>query len=124
MTYVDGFVLNIKKKNIEKYRKMAKDAGMIWKKFGALQYFECIGDDMNSAKKHGCLTFPKISKTKSDEVVFFSFIIYKSKAHRDSVNKKVMKYFNEKYSKKEQQKDMPFDMKKMAYGGFKPIVEY
>jgi uncharacterized protein YbaA (DUF1428 family) len=122
MTYVDGFVLVVPKKNIAKYRKMAHDGGKVWMKHGALQYIECAGDDL-SPKMGGMsfpLTFPKMAKTKPSETVMFSFIVYKSKAHRDSVNAKVMKdpaMNNPKYKK------MPFDMKKMAYGGFKSLVD-
>jgi len=120
MGYVDGFVLVVPKKNFSKYKKMASDGGKIWKKHGALKYFECIGDDLNP--KWAKLTFPKMTKLKKDETVWFSFIVYKSKKHRDQVNKKVMDYFSKKYPGKKHQ-DMPFDMNRMAYGGFKAVVE-
>lgn len=119
MTYVDGFVFAVPRKNIPAYLKMARDAGKVWKKFGALSYKECTGDDLRP--KHVTLTFPKLIKLKPTETVWFSFITYKSKAHRDSVNKKVMAFFEKKY--KDAHQDMPFDMKRMAYGGFKALVD-
>ncbi|MGV8087315.1 MAG: DUF1428 domain-containing protein [Candidatus Woesearchaeota archaeon] len=124
MTYVDGFVLVVKKKNISKYKKMAEGGGKMWKKHGALQYFECVGDDMNprSMGPIKLFTFPQMTKTKSDETVVFSFITYKSRKHRDEVNKKVMKD-PAMTDPKNKNMEMPFDMKKMAYGGFKAIVE-
>lgn len=123
MTYVDGFVIPIQKKNIGAYRKMAEMGGKLWKKHGALQYFECVGDDLNPKMgKMKIRTFPKMAKMKSNETVIFSFIVYKSKAHRNMVNTKVMK---DPLMKEENWKDMPmpFDMKKMAYGGFKTLVK-
>ena len=122
MVYVDGFVLVVPKKNLKKYRTMAKEGGKIWMKHGALQYFECAGDDLNP-KMGGMkfLTFPKMTKTNSSEIVVFSFIIYKSRAHRDSVNKNVMAEMMKNPKNKDMK--MPFDMKKMAYGGFKSLVE-
>lgn len=118
MGYVDGFVLVIPRKNIKAYKKMASDGARVWKKFGALSYFECMGDDLHP--KMVKLTFPKLTKLKQNETVWFSFITFKSKAHRDSVNKKVMKYFEKIFNK---DKPMPFDMNRMAYGGFKTIVK-
>ncbi len=125
MAYVDGFVFVLKKSKIVEYKKMASDAGKIWKKFGALQYVECIGDDLHPKSPDPSMTplyFTKMTKTKPGETVGFSFITYKNRAHRDSVNKKVMKYMSEKY-KDATYTDMPFDMKKMANGGFKSIVD-
>lgn len=125
MVYVDGFVFVLKKSKIPAYKKMASDAGKVWKKFGAIDYVECIGQDLNpkspdpSAKP---LYFTKLTKTKPGETVGFSFITYKNKAHRDSVNKKVMKYMSEKY-KDAKYEEMPFDMSKMSYGGFSSIVD-
>ena len=120
MKYVDGFVLVVPKKKVEEYKKIAKKAGKIWKKYGALEYFECVGDDLNP--KWAKLTFPKMVKLKPSETVWFSFITYKSKAHRNAVNKKVMK---DPFMTDPKNKDMamPFDMNKMAYGGFKAMVE-
>lgn len=114
--YADGFVLKVPKKNVAAYRKMSAKAGKVWMKYGALQYIECVGDDMKV--KMG-VSFPKLAKAKANEVVIFSWIVYKSKAHRNAVNKKVMKD-PELY--KTMPKDMPFDCSKMSYGGFKSIV--
>ncbi|OGE78984.1 MAG: RNA signal recognition particle [Candidatus Doudnabacteria bacterium RIFCSPHIGHO2_01_FULL_46_14] len=118
--YVDGFVIPVPKKNTGKYKKMASDASKVWKRFGALDYKECILDD--AKPKWVINTFPKMAKTKPDETVWFSFIVYKSRAHRDTVNKKVMAYYEKKYGK-DAMKDMPFDMKRFAYGGFKVMVD-
>lgn len=120
MTYVDGFVLVVPKKNRAKYIKMAQLGGKMWKKHGALKYIECVGDDMHP--KWAKLIFPKLMKIKPSEEVWFSFITYKSKAHRDSVNAKVMKdpSMNDPKNK---EMVMPFDMKRMAYGGFKAMVD-
>lgn len=115
--YVDGFVLVVNKKDVTAYKKMARQAAKIWKKYGAISYKECMGDDLNV--KWG-LPFPKMTEAKRNEVVFFSYITYKSKAHRDSVNKKVMA---DPSMKDCDEKNMPFDMKKMAYGGFKVVVD-
>lgn len=120
MTYVDGFVFVVSKKKIPAYLKMARDAGKMWRKHGALSYKECKGDDMHP--KMISLTFPKLTKLKAGETVWFSFITYKSKAHRDAVNKRVMKEMEKKYSEKDYQ-NMPFDMKRMSYGGFKALVD-
>lgn len=117
-TYVDGFVLSIPKKNTAKYKKMALEASRVWKRFGALDYKECM---INHAKpKFVTFTFPEMAKTKPTETVWFSYIVYKSRKHRDEVNKKVMAYFHKKYPKDKMQ--MPFDMKRFAYGGFKVMV--
>ncbi len=116
--YVDGFVLSVPKKNTAKYKKMAQEASKVWKKFGALDYKECMIDDVKP--KFVTFTFPKMAKTKPGEAVWFSFIVYKSRRHRDAVNKKVMAYFDKKYSKKDMA--MPFDMKRFAYGGFEVVV--
>ena len=113
--YVDGFVLVVPKKNVAAYRKMASEAVRAWSKFGALDYKECMIDD--AKPKWVTRTFPKMTKVKAGETVWFSYIAYRSRAHRDAVNKKVMAYFNAKYDKKDMQ--MPFDMKRMAYAGFK-----
>jgi uncharacterized protein YbaA (DUF1428 family) len=117
MSYVDGFVLPVPKKNVAAYRRMARKAGVIWKEFGALQYMECVGDDLNTKF---AATFPNALKIKAGETVFFSWIVYKSKAHRDSVNKRIMK--DPRIAKLMGPKP-PFDCKRMLYGGFKPVVE-
>ncbi|MEK6925623.1 MAG: DUF1428 domain-containing protein [Nanoarchaeota archaeon] len=123
MVYVDGFVLVIKNNRLKEYHKMASEAGKVWKRFGAISYVEALGDDMHP-DTHGMKSsnFPKMAKAKSGEKVFFSFITYKNKAHRDAVNKKVMDYFAKKYVDKPM--DMPFDMKRFAYGGFRSIVDF
>jgi alkaline phosphatase len=117
-TYVDGFVLVVSKAKRKEYKKLASEAAKIWKKFGALDYKECRADDMTP--EHVTFTFPKMAKVKEGEEVWFSFITYKSKAERNLVNKRVMDYFNKKYPG---EKKMPFDMKRMAYGGFTVEVE-
>lgn len=117
--YVDGFVIPIPKKNTASYKKMAREACTIWKKFGALDYKECIIDD--DKPQFVTLTFPKMAKIKTGEAVWFSFIVFKSRTHRDAVNKKVMAYFAKKYGK-DMSQPMPFDMKRFAYGGFKVMV--
>ena len=119
--YVDGFVIPIPKKNTTKYKKMAREAMGVWRRFGALDYKECILDDVRPDKMVR-LTFPKMARTRPGETVWFSFIVYKSRAHRDAVNKKVMGYFNKKYGKVDMSKEMPFDMRRFAYGGFKVEV--
>ncbi len=119
--YVDGFVLVIPKKNAAAYKKMATEGAKIWKKFGALDYKECVGNDMKSNMGPGGLTFPKMAKASPKEEVWFSFIVFKNKKHRDQVNKKVMEYFSKKYSG-EKEWDMPFDTKKTAYAGFSVVV--
>lgn len=119
MSYVDGFVIIIPKKNLKAYRKMAKEGSKMWTKFGALDYKECVLDD---AKPQGVvMTFPKMTKAKKTDTVVFSYIVFKSRKHRDAVNKKVMAYYDKKY--KDKKMDMPFDMKKFAYAGFKAFVE-
>ena len=113
--YVDGFVFTVPVENEAAYKKMARDGAKAWKKFGALDYKECKADDVTPP--HVTFTFPKMAKAKEGESVWFSFITFKSKKHRDEVNKKVMEYFDKKYANKDMA--MPFDMKRMAYGGFK-----
>jgi uncharacterized protein YbaA (DUF1428 family) len=120
--YIDGYVLVVPKKNLNLYKKIASDAGKVWIKYGALQYVECVGEDLKSAVKWGCLPFSKMTKAKPNEAVLFSFITYKSKVHRDKVNAKVMKEMEKNEEKyKEECKDV-FDMKRMAVGGFETIV--
>lgn len=117
--YVDGFVLVVPKKNLPAYKRMAMAAAEVWKKYGALDYKECVGDDLHP--KGVVFTFPKVMKLKPDETVVFSYIVFKSRAHRDTVNAKVMKdpFMNDP---KYKDKPMPFNMKRMVYGGFKVIV--
>jgi uncharacterized protein YbaA (DUF1428 family) len=124
LTYVDGFVLVVEKKNLASYKKMAQMGSKLWKKYGALHYFECQGDDLipNTGGDMKILDFPKLTKVKPTETVWFSFIIYKSKAHRNKVNSLVMK--DPIMNDPKWAKSMPFDPKKMAYGGFKAIVGF
>ena len=124
MKYVDGFVIAIPEKNLPAYRKMAEEAGKIWKKYGALEYIESVGEDLNPnvpAEMKGT-TFPQIAGARSGETVVFSYILFNSRQHRDEVNAKVMKdpYMN---PDKQRDQEMPFDVKRMAYGGFEVIVE-
>ena len=122
-TYVDGFVIAVPKKNRAKYRKMAEFGKKVWLKYGALDYKECVGDDMHpNMGGMAALTFPKLAKTKKSEEIWFSFIVYKSKKHRDQVNAKVMKDPLMNDPKWQDKKMMPFDMKRFSYGGFKVIV--
>ncbi len=116
--YVDGFVIPIPKKNTTKYKKIASEALKVWTKFGALDYKECIIED--SKPQFVNFTFPDMAKVKPGETVWFSFITYKSRKHRDEVNKKVMAYFDKKYGNNNM--NMPFDMKRFAYAGFKVEV--
>ncbi len=123
MAYVDGFVIPIKKSKVKEYTKMASMGGKAWMKHGALQYFECIGDDLNpNMEGMKIMTFPKLTKMKKDETVLYSFIIYKSKAHRNAVNARVMKEM--KADPKNTEMSMPFDIKRMSYGGFTSIVKF
>jgi uncharacterized protein YbaA (DUF1428 family) len=116
--YVDGFVIPVPRKNVAAYKHMATWGRKIWMKYGALQYFECVGDDLKVPR--GCGPgFPKGIRLKNGEQVMFSFIVYKSKAHRDAVNAKVMK----DPAMAKLPKTMPFDMKRFLWGGFKVIVE-
>jgi uncharacterized protein YbaA (DUF1428 family) len=115
--YVDGFVLAVPKRNIDAYRRMAKLGAKIWREHGALDFFECVGDDM--VVKMG-VPFPKMMKLKPGETVVFSWITFKSRSHRDRVNAKVMK---DPRLANMDAKSMPFDMKRMVYGGFKIIVD-
>lgn len=118
--YVDGFVIPIKKKDLAAYKKMAELGARIWKKYGALEYFECIGDDIEVKKDMPQKGFTKLAGLKPDETVVFSWIVYKSRAHRDQVNKKVM---SDPSMNDFDPSTMPVDMKRFASGGFKPIVE-
>jgi uncharacterized protein YbaA (DUF1428 family) len=117
MSYVDGYVLAVPKKKLSTYRRMAEIGRKIWKKHGALDYRECAGDDL--AAKWGT-PFTSVMKLKPSETAVFSYIVFKSRAHRDRVNAKVMKEMDAMGGA---MKDMPFDLKRMVYGGFKTIVE-
>ncbi len=116
--YVDGFLLPVPRKNLDAYRRMAQAAGKVWREHGALEYRECVGDDLKP--KMGAL-FPRIVRLKPGETVVFSWIVFRSRTHRDSVNKKVMK--DPRMLKMMETGPMPFDDKRMAYGGFKVLVD-
>ena len=115
MNYVDGFVIAVPKNNIEAYKKVATSAAAIWKEYGALQYVEAMGDDVPPGK---ITSFPLAVQAKDDEVVFFSWITYASREARDEINKKVMADPRMKMDPE----DNPFDMKRMIFGGFIPVV--
>ncbi len=117
--YVDGFVIPVPQRKLAAYRSMAKKAGKIWMEYGALDYKECVADDI---KPGFGLSFPKGIKCKSGEVVVFSWIVYKSKAHRDRTNKKIMK--DPRLAAMCDPKDTPFDANRMLYGGFKVMVSF
>lgn len=116
--YVDGFVIAVPRNKIDAYRRIARKAGEVWKEHGALEYRECVGDDLNI--KFG-VSFPKLAKAKRGETIVFAWIVYKSRSHRDRVNAKVMQ---DKRISGMDEKDMPFDCKRMTWGGFKTIVEF
>ncbi len=116
--YVDGFVLPVPTKSIDAYRRMAQKAGKIWREHGALEFRECVGDDLDV--KFG-VPFPRGIKVKPGETVVFSWIVFKSRTHRDRVNAKVMK--DPRMKESMDTKTMPFDCKRMIYGGFKVLVE-
>ena len=118
MRYVDGYVLPVPKKNIQLYRRIAEKAGRIWREHGALEFRECVGDDLNV--KMG-MPFPRMIKLKRGETVFFSWVVFKSRADRDRVNAKVMK--DPRLAKMMDAGPMPFDHKRMVYGGFKVLVD-
>jgi len=122
--YIDGFVLVVPKDKEADYKKMAEEGRDMWIKHGALEYFECRGDDLKQQEMGGekSRAFGEMAGAKSDENVWFSFIVFNSRQHRDEVNKKVMDEMNEKY-KDQSDFTMPTDMKKMAYGGFDVAVE-
>jgi len=117
MKYVDGFVVPVPKKNLEAYRRMAKTAGKVWRDHGALEFREYVAEDVKVGKR---TSFPRSVKLKPGETVVFSFISYKSRAHRDRVNAKVMK--DPRLAKMMDPKAMPFDGKRMIYGGFEFMV--
>src|SRR5262245_40760160 len=116
--YIDGFILPIAKDKLAAYRRLATEAGKIWKEHGALAYFECAGDDM---KADPMIPFPKMAKAKEDEVVIFAWAVFKSKAHRDKANKAIMK--DERLAAMCEESKSIVNCKRMAYGGFKTIVE-
>ena len=123
MRYVDGFLIVVPKDNLADYRRMAEEGRDVWMKYGALDYKECVGDDLHpSMGDFETLPFPKLTGLGEDEALIFSFIVYESRAHRDEVNAKVM---SDPAMSPEAMKDkpMPFDMKRFSYGGFEVMVD-
>jgi uncharacterized protein YbaA (DUF1428 family) len=118
MSYVDGFLVPVPKKKVADYRRMAAKAGKIWREHGALEFRECIADDVTWGKR---TSFPRSVKQKTGETIFFSYIVYKSRADRDRINAKVMK--DKRLAKMMDPKAMPFDAKRMIFGGFKTVVD-
>jgi uncharacterized protein YbaA (DUF1428 family) len=116
--YVDGFIVPVPKKSVDAYRRMARKAGKIWRELGALDFHECIADDV---KKGKLTSFPRSVKLKPSETVMFSWITYKSRKDRDRINAKVMN--DKRLAKMMDMKSMPFDAKRMIFGGFKSIVD-
>lgn len=115
--YVDGFLIPLPKDKVNKYREMAQKAGKIWKEFGALEYYECVGDDLDI---EDMLSFKKVAGTSEDETVIFSWIVYESKEQRDSINEKIM---NDPRIKEMMDSGFKqFDFNRVAYGGFKTLV--
>jgi uncharacterized protein YbaA (DUF1428 family) len=117
MSYVDGFLLPVPKKNLEAYRRQARKAGKVWREHGAPEFRECVADDVKPGKR---TSFPRSVKLKKNETVVFSYIVYKSRKHRDRVMAKVMK--DPRLAKMMNPNDMPFDGKRMFWGGFKVLV--
>lgn len=122
--YVDGFLIVVPKANLDDYRKMAEEGRDVWMKYGALDYKECVGDDLNASMGDDVQTlpFPKLTSLAEDETLIFSFIVYESRAHRDEVNAKVMA---DPSMSPEAMKDrpMPFEMTRFSYGGFEVMVD-
>jgi len=114
--YVDGFVVPVPKKNLAAYKRMSLKAGKLWKEFGAIDYVECVADDVKPGKH---TSFPQAVKLKAGETVVFSYAVYKSRKHRDTVNRKVMK---DPSMKGMAEMPMPFAIDRFSYGGFKTIV--
>jgi uncharacterized protein YbaA (DUF1428 family) len=117
MSYVDGFVVPVPKRKLPAYRRLARKGGRVWMKHGALSYHECVADDV---KKGKVTSFPKSVRLKRDETVIFAWIAYKSRRHRDQVNARVMK---DPMMKDFDPKTLPFDGRRMFWGGFKPLIE-
>jgi uncharacterized protein YbaA (DUF1428 family) len=116
--YVDGFIVPVPKKNLQAYRRLARKTGKVWREYGALEYREFVADDVKVGKR---TSFPRSVKLKPGETVVFSWIVYKSRAHRDRVNAKVMK--DPRLAGMMDPKSLPFDGKRMIYGGFKRLLE-
>jgi len=118
MAYIDGFVLPVPKRNLEAYRRMARTSGKVWREHGALAYMEGVADDVKPGKH---TSFPQSVKLKPGETVVFAYIVYRSRAQRDRVNAKVMK--DPRLAKMMNPKALPFDGKRMFWGGFKAVVD-
>ena len=118
MSYIDGMVVPVPKKNLAAYKRMSRQCGKVWLEHGALSYNECVADDVKPGK---VTSFPQAVKLKADEVVVFSWIVYKSRKDRDRANKKVMS--DPRLAHLMNPKTLPFDGKRMFWGGFKPIVQ-
>jgi uncharacterized protein YbaA (DUF1428 family) len=118
MVYIDGFIVPVPKKKVKDYVKMSKKAGKVWRQHGALDYKECLADDVKVGK---WTSFPRSVKMTKSETVIFSYIVYKSRKHRDAVLKKVMS--DPRLADMMDPKKMPFDAKRMIYGGFKTVVD-
>lgn len=116
--YVDGFVVPVPERKLDAYRRLSRKAGKVWREHGALEFRECVGDDVPMGK---ITSFPRSIKVKRGETVMFSWIVFKSRAHRDRVNAKVMK--DPRLADMMDMKDAPFDPKRMIYGGFKVVVD-
>jgi uncharacterized protein YbaA (DUF1428 family) len=123
MRYVDGFVIPVPKRNLEKYRRMARKAGKVWKEHGAIEVRECVGQDLKPkmAVEMGSATFPRIAKVKPGETVVFSWIVFKSRAARDRINAKVMN--DPRLADMMDPDNVVFDSKRMTYGGFETLVD-
>jgi len=117
MSYVDGFIVPVRKRDLAAYRRMAKQAGKVWREHGALEFRESIADDVSWGKR---TSFPRSVKQKNGETVVFSYIVYKSRADRDRINAKVMK--DKRLAKMMELKGLPFDAKRMIWGGFKTLI--
>ena len=118
MRYVDGFVVPVPKKKMDAYRRMARTASKVWREHGAVEYVECVADDVKVGKR---TSFPRSVKLKPGETVVFSYIVYKSRAQRDRIMAKVMK--DPRLAKMMDLKTLPFDARRMIFGGFKSLVE-
>jgi uncharacterized protein YbaA (DUF1428 family) len=116
--YVDGYVIPIQKRKVKDYLRMAKLGAKLWKEYGALEYYECVGDDL---KAQWGMPFTRLARLKRGETVVFSFVVFRSRRHRDRVNARVMK--DPRLNGPEMQK-MPFDMKRFAYGGFETLISW
>ena len=117
--YVDGFVIPIPRRNLQKYRRIARRAGIVWMEYGAIEFRECVGDDLDIA---GVVSFRKLLRLKPSETAIFSWITYRSKADRKKVNARVMK--DPRIQRMMDPKDNPFDVRRMTYGGFRAIVDF